>query len=185
MTAGLTVAEPSLFFESSRMTEMLHEAKTHYEYIIFDTSPILTEPDALLLGQISEGLIFPSICMKTLIIIKHHKMMEQVYNLTQQIAAFRNTTRSLAVLVFVLLSGSVFAQTVSIQGVLRDPNGRSVDDGFYEVTFKIYDADTGGTALWTDTYASLETRHGVFQANLGENTSLDGLGFDPLSDLSR
>lgn len=60
MTAGLTVADPSIFFESSRMREMLNEAKAEYEYIIFDASPILTEPDALLLGQVSEGIIFVS-----------------------------------------------------------------------------------------------------------------------------
>lgn len=58
MTAGLLVAEPSLFFESIHMTEMLREAKENYDYIIFDTSPVLTEPDALLLGQVSDGLIF-------------------------------------------------------------------------------------------------------------------------------
>ena len=104
--------------------------------------------------------------------------MEQDYNITKLIIAFKKLIRLLSVLILVLLSGSVLAQTVSIQGVLRDPNGRSVDDGFHSVTFKIYDVESGGTELWTDTYANLETKHGVFQANLGENNSLDGLAFD-------
>ena len=84
----------------------------------------------------------------------------------------------LTILAATLLSLQVVAQTISIQGVLRDPSGKSVDDGFYKVVFKIYDASTGGTALWTDTYNSLATKHGVFQANLGENATLDGLAFD-------
>lgn len=104
--------------------------------------------------------------------------MEQVLNFTKQIADLQKMTRLLTVMVFALLSVSASAQTVSIQGVLRDPNGRSVDNGFYEVTFKIYDVESGGTELWSETYPSLETKHGVFQANLGENTSLDGLAFD-------
>ncbi|MEM1241460.1 MAG: polysaccharide biosynthesis tyrosine autokinase [Cyanobacteria bacterium P01_H01_bin.26] len=58
MTAGLAVAEPSLFFESSRMKEMLHEVKEDYDYIILDTAPVLPEPDTLMLGQVSEGVIF-------------------------------------------------------------------------------------------------------------------------------
>jgi hypothetical protein len=77
-----------------------------------------------------------------------------------------------------LLSGSLLAQTISIQGVLRDPSGRSVDDGSYSVVFKLYDASTGGAELWTDTFANLKTEHGVFQANLGSQVSLNGLAFD-------
>ena len=58
MTAGLAVAEPSLFFESAQMKEMLNTIQKDYDYIIFDAAPILPEPDVLMLGQISEGLIF-------------------------------------------------------------------------------------------------------------------------------
>ncbi|MEQ8239746.1 MAG: tail fiber domain-containing protein [Cyclobacteriaceae bacterium] len=83
------------------------------------------------------------------------------------------------VLFFLLFATAAFAQNISIQGVLREPNGRSVDDGFYSVTFKIYDTASAGTALWTDTYTSLETRHGVFSANLGDQAApLDVLSFD-------
>lgn len=81
-------------------------------------------------------------------------------------------------LFFLLTCFHVAAQTISIQGVLRDPNGRSVEDGFYNVVFKIYDVEAEGMALWEDTYEDLETRHGVFQANLGDQTTLDGLAFD-------
>ncbi|MEO9474640.1 MAG: tail fiber domain-containing protein, partial [Cyclobacteriaceae bacterium] len=86
--------------------------------------------------------------------------------------------KSLLAILFLIATSSLFAQTISVQGVLRDPNGRSVDDGAYSVTFKIYNVATNGIALWSDTYSSLETKHGVFQANLGENATLDGLAFD-------
>ena len=39
---------------------------------------------------------------------------------------------------------AAFAQTFSMKGVLRDPLGRTVDDGQYQLTFKLYDAATGG-----------------------------------------
>jgi len=81
-------------------------------------------------------------------------------------------------LLFSILSISLVAQNISIQGVLRDPNGRTVDDGTYSVIFSIYDVASSGTALWTDTYENLQVNHGVFQASLGEDVSLDGLAFD-------
>ncbi|MFT6865689.1 MAG: hypothetical protein ACJA08_000512 [Cyclobacteriaceae bacterium] len=104
--------------------------------------------------------------------------MKHLFYSFLQLKSSKQIQKTIMVFVLTLLCGSTFAQTISIQGVLRDPNGRSVDDGSYSVTFKIYDAATGGSTLWTDTYTSLQTKHGVFQANLGEQTSLDGLGFD-------
>lgn len=80
---------------------------------------------------------------------------------------------------FLLLAVTmIYAQTISVQGVLRDRKERALDDGFYQVIFKIYDAPTGGSALWTDTYSNLELRNGVFQVNLGENASIASLPFD-------
>ena len=83
--------------------------------------------------------------------------------------------------VFLLLFVSTipaFSQTISIQGVLRDENRRAVSDGFYKVVFNLYDQADGGTSLWSETYNSLETKHGLFTANLGSINSLEGLAFD-------
>ncbi|MFY0605458.1 MAG: tail fiber domain-containing protein [Cyclobacteriaceae bacterium] len=102
-------------------------------------------------------------------------MKQFVYLLSKELG---RTSKHLAAAVLLFIGSVAMAQTISIQGVLRDPNGSSMNDGSYSVTFKIYDVSTGGTALWSDTYTSLKTKHGVFQANLGENTSLDGLAFD-------
>lgn len=89
-----------------------------------------------------------------------------------------NRMKLILSIIALTITSIVLAQDISIQGVLRDPNGRSVEDGVYTVTFNIYEEPSGGTALWTDTYNNLQVKHGVFQANLGENTSLDGLAFD-------
>jgi hypothetical protein len=47
--------------------------------------------------------------------------------------------------------------------------------GTVVVTFDLYDADTGGTKLWTETYTSMQVTDGVFTADLGG-------GATPLSD---
>lgn len=88
-----------------------------------------------------------------------------------------------ALIVFVLFLAAgtqvAFAEipkTMSYQGVLMDNEGYPVDDGDYEVTFRIYDQESGGSALWTEV-DSVTVSHGVFDAILGKKTSLD-LAFD-------
>ena len=72
---------------------------------------------------------------------------------------------------------AAFAQTFSMKGVLRDPLGRTVDDGQYQLTFKLYDAATGGNELWSETLGSVPVQHGVFSVELGTQTSMSGLSF--------
>ncbi len=78
------------------------------------------------------------------------------------------------------VSTELFAQIpgIAIQGVLRDPQGRTVNNGFYSVKFTLYDAATGGTELWTETQSSLETRNGLFATKLGSVNQIQGLPFD-------
>lgn len=79
---------------------------------------------------------------------------------------------------FLLLSATwATAQTIAVQGVLRDPKGRTVDDGYYEVVFSIYDQAVDGTALWSETHPSLATKNGLFVAKLGTYHVLD-IAFD-------
>ncbi|MBI3193826.1 MAG: tail fiber domain-containing protein [Ignavibacteriae bacterium] len=72
---------------------------------------------------------------------------------------------------------SLFAQspTFSVQGVLRDPNGRSVTDATYSITFKLYEVDMGGSHIWTETQPSVPVSHGVFVAELGSVTALPAI----------
>lgn len=67
-------------------------------------------------------------------------------------------------------------QTVSYQGVLTDVSGTAVPDGNYNVTFKLYDAATGGTELWSEEQ-SVDVSNGLFNVILGSVTSLT-LSFD-------
>jgi len=87
----------------------------------------------------------------------------------------KRTTFLLAI--FAVMAQIAFTQTFSIQGVLRDPLGRTVTDGFYNLTFRIYNVATGGTALWTETLGSVDVKHGVFAVELGTVTTMTNLSF--------
>ncbi|NUM76187.1 hypothetical protein HUU40_17620 [candidate division KSB1 bacterium] len=67
-------------------------------------------------------------------------------------------------------------ETLTYQGVLTDASGKALSDGSYNLTFKLYDAATGGTALWTETQ-TVEVKSGVFDVILGSRTTLN-LAFD-------
>lgn len=86
--------------------------------------------------------------------------------------------RNLLVVLAALLSfQAVQAQTFTVKGVLRDPLGRTVDDGVYQITFKLYDAATDGNKLWEETQDNVQVQHGVFGVELGSVTSLSGVTF--------
>lgn len=61
---------------------------------------------------------------------------------------------------------------VAYQGFLTDAQGVPVVDETRPITFTIYDAETGGTPLWTET-RTVATVNGVFTVLLGEIKSLD------------
>jgi microcystin-dependent protein len=76
-----------------------------------------------------------------------------------------------------VITPTVFAQSFSIQGILRDPLGRTVEDGSYSLTFRIYDVATGGSALWSETQGSVAVQHGVFTVELGTVVPMSQLSF--------
>lgn len=55
----------------------------------------------------------------------------------------------------------------NIQGRLTDANGVN-REGNYSIKFTLYDAPTGGGALWTRTYTALTVRNGNFQTVIGD-----------------
>lgn len=81
-------------------------------------------------------------------------------------------------LLLTLLAVITQAQTISIQGVLRDAKGRTVADGDYQVTFKLYMQLTGGTATFTESHPAVTTQQGLFAARLGAYQSLSSLAFN-------
>lgn len=86
---------------------------------------------------------------------------------------------------FVILLSALFSfelysqsipQTINFQGVLKDASGNIVSNGDYNVTFKIYNAETGGTELWTETKL-VNVVDGIFSTQLGSVTPIT-LPFD-------
>ena len=45
------------------------------------------------------------------------------------------------------------ADTLNFQARLQSAGGAIVPDGYYDIQFKLYSVSTGGSALWTETYA--------------------------------
>lgn len=77
---------------------------------------------------------------------------------------------SLVLVGFVSASGAV-PQTLSYQGVLRDGVGNTITDGSYDLTFNLYDAESGGSALWSETQ-SVNVVDGIFSVVLGDVVAL-------------
>ncbi|TVR77180.1 MAG: hypothetical protein EA409_12175 [Saprospirales bacterium] len=80
-----------------------------------------------------------------------------------------------SLLVFALPPEAIFAQNnpkISIQGTLKNANGNTVSDGTYELTFKLYQQATGGTAVWEE-IGNVDVVGGVYSYMLGTNVALD------------
>lgn len=86
---------------------------------------------------------------------------------------------------FAFNTGHAYAatnSTINFQARLQSSAGALVPDGYYNVEFKLYNATTGGTALWTEDYydangvtAGLDNRtqviNGYVSVNLGSQTA--------------
>jgi hypothetical protein len=56
-------------------------------------------------------------------------------------------------------------QTINYQGYLTDSSGTPIN-GIVQMTFSIYDVETGGTPLWSETQ-SVTVNNGIYNVNLG------------------
>lgn len=74
-----------------------------------------------------------------------------------------------------------FGQTsnpkISIQGTLKKASGEPVDDGYYRVTFKLYNDMTAGSVVWQETSDSVEVNGGIYSHSLGSVTALTTAAF--------
>ena len=78
----------------------------------------------------------------------------------------------------IAISAQASMATLNVQGILRDNSGAALEDGAYEVTFSIYDQETGGTFLWKETQ-NIQLSNGVFNSVLGADANnAFGLPFD-------
>ncbi len=79
-----------------------------------------------------------------------------------------------AVVMLIPVLAQAVPNVMSYQGKLNDKNGVPVS-GSVTMTFTIYDALTGGNALWTETWTganSVNVSNGIFNVQLGTITSL-------------
>ena len=61
---------------------------------------------------------------------------------------------------------------LSIQGTIQKTSGANLDDGVYAMTFRLYDTEVGGTAVWTETQDAVEVLGGVYSTLLGKANPL-------------
>jgi microcystin-dependent protein len=64
----------------------------------------------------------------------------------------------------------------SIQGTLKDGMAMSIPDGTYPLTFKLYNAPTGGTIIWQET-SDVSVKGGLYSYLLGSMNPLDPADF--------
>ncbi|MFC1548304.1 hypothetical protein ACFL5M_07225, partial [Candidatus Neomarinimicrobiota bacterium] len=61
------------------------------------------------------------------------------------------------IVLFFLTLNFAFAQTLSVQGVIRGSDNRAISDATYYLTFFIYNVETGGSSLWTEEHTVVVT----------------------------
>ena len=64
------------------------------------------------------------------------------------------------------LGGSSVPELMTYQGYLTDSGGTALD-GSYTLTFRIYDASTGGTKYWEESHSGVGVNSGYFAVTLG------------------
>lgn len=89
---------------------------------------------------------------------------------------------SLFLLLLLAFASQALAQvdpTLSVQGILKKSNGVAVEDGNYNIIFKLYTAETGGIPIWTENQSDVEVSSGIYSATLGVINPLT-VAFDQL-----
>lgn len=82
--------------------------------------------------------------------------------------------KPILVMLLVLCAATVFGAVPSVvnyQGFLTAPSGTPLDT-VVSITFKLYDTESGGTQLWTETQPSCTVRAGLFNVLLGSVTAI-------------
>ena len=81
---------------------------------------------------------------------------------------------------FLLLFSLVFTlqaqvpSAINFQGNLTDPGtGNAVSDGAYNMDFALFDANAGGTQLWSESQPGVPVQGGIFNVILGSVNQLD------------
>jgi hypothetical protein len=62
--------------------------------------------------------------------------------------------------------------TISYQGRLADSTGNPITTSGMTMVFRLYDTDTGGTPLWTESQSAVPVENGLFQVLLGSSSPI-------------
>lgn len=57
--------------------------------------------------------------------------------------------------------------TLVMQGSLQKSSGKPFDNGFHAITFRLYEAEDGGVAIWTEEQPKVLVESGLYEATLG------------------
>ncbi len=86
----------------------------------------------------------------------------------------RNFTVSVVLTLLLLYFQGLSAQIpeiISYQGLLSDSEGNAVEDGSYDLTFRLFEAQNAGEAVWSESQ-SVFIVNGIFNVLLGSETDL-------------
>jgi hypothetical protein len=83
---------------------------------------------------------------------------------------------ALGLLALVTACGPTLQNKMSYQGRLTDSGGNPVN-GTRNLTFRLFTALTGGTAIWQETQNGVDVNNGLFNVVLGANNALDEANF--------
>ncbi|MEQ1745973.1 MAG: hypothetical protein ABMA02_11130 [Saprospiraceae bacterium] len=97
------------------------------------------------------------------------------------ILANRHVPLALFFSIVTVVSPALLAQnaTLTVQGVLKNADGSTVPYGnAYTLTFKLWDAETGGTAVWQETKTNVPILGGLYEIVLGDGATVLNAPFD-------
>jgi hypothetical protein len=83
-----------------------------------------------------------------------------------------NVAEIILCLVFFCLSYAQIPRNISYQAVLTNASGNAVPDGEYNLTFRLYEVESGGSALWTEVQ-NIDVVNGIMNVSLGVIEPLD------------
>ena len=75
------------------------------------------------------------------------------------------------------ISYATIPKLITVEGQLKNSTTNEPLNETYNLTFSVWDAQTGGTSLFTETHVTNPDRFGIFQVLLGSKNTLD-LAFD-------
>jgi len=75
----------------------------------------------------------------------------------------------LGIFVLATWSRADIPKVINYQGKVTDTGGTPVDDGSYQMRFRIINAPAGGTVLWDSDFQTVSVNGGVFNVLLGES----------------